>query len=222
MKHLWHKYFTKKQPIVASDDSELITTCQDLSINGFLACTYGGNLSALVKKGTPDQSKLYEAWAAIFEEYAILTGNTKYKELKSIMIEYLRMSGHLMLIKSSLAILAYRYDRDTANNIKKMGYSVKLDPSDKQEYEADLNKLLGNASGLELKCNIQLAEIERIKKEAEKETKSTEQDFRKGLVVISKFMQFRIDPKQVSIAEYAAFQNQYSDYVNQQKREAKK
>lgn len=193
---------------------KLIGSCSDLSIKNFMRCLFHADYSVLALSGKPSPDELQSKWNDIFEQYAMLTGNTQYTRLMDAMRENIRLTGKLIAVHAGLCILSVRYDREAANNIKKIGYNLKLNPEDKTGYEADLMRLVANCKTLKAKISIQNNEIEKMQEESSKVKPQTEGDFMQGLVIIGKYMGFHINIDAVSIAEYAVMQNDYQRYVD--------
>ncbi len=201
--------------------STMITSCMDLTIRNFMQCVFQKNYRVLLLSGDASDEQLHDAWNVLYEEYAGLTGNDTYARMIGIMQEIIRLNGKYMTVKACLAVLAIRYDDETAANLKKIGYNTKL--TDKMfhdwitgrsnEYHRGLMILQSNAKNIELQIKTKYDELQKIEHEnkpTKKEVK--EADFLQNMSVISKHMGFRIDINTCSIAEYATYQRQYHKY----------
>ena len=200
--------------------TEIITDCMDLTIRGFMRCVFHAEYTRLIKIGKPTEEQLKSAWDTIYEQYAVLVNNTQYMRMLDAMRKYIAITGKLMVAESALTVLSIGYDRESVNNLKRIGYNLNFDISKKEQYIVNINRLISNCKTLKAKAEVQLIEIDKIRKESGKEKQATEADFLAGIGISSKYMGFRIDVNACSIAEYADYQRQYGKYI--ERMEAKK
>jgi hypothetical protein len=197
--------YKKKNAVLLSD-------CTDVSIDIFIKCKYHNNLESLVVSGKPDENQLATQWGKIFEEYASLIEAEDYVTLKESLYEIYKLNAKLLVLKAALSIFQVQYSKPAADSVRAIGYNLKLNPDNHDEYIRDLNKIISHAKSLEMKIAIKVAEVEELEKK-NKKGEDTEAGFMDGVSIISTYKGCVINIKQTTIYEYAAMQREYQKYV---------
>ena len=201
----------------SSASRQIINTCDRLTLAGFMRCLYDGDFSALVISGKFSEEEQREAWLDVFEQYSFMTDNDHYQRLLKAMNEFRRLSGKMLAIRAFLTATIYKkYDRENVLMIRSLFPNLKLNPEDQEGWTRDIQRLISNAKTLQIMCDMQLSEIDRIKNEGKKDNGGREV-FVDGMIIIGKWMGFRIDPEKVYVSEYARMQKQYNEYCDRLK-----
>jgi hypothetical protein len=161
----------------------------------FMSCLEGD--FSVLGKGT--QEEQYDAWNLIWAEFCEKTGNHAFMKLVRIMKENTILSSKLMAIDICLKVLVKKYSAECIEILKKYGYEYSYPQDDRVAFLDDLMKVRSKSKILHLQLKNNEQEYERLKKEAE-ENKQTE--FTESLVAVSKYMGYRINPKETTTLEY--------------------
>ena len=102
----------------------------------FIDCLVDNKFSVL-GKGKDDA--LNKAWFDIVNEFTSLRKSNSASDILELQKEIFVLQNKIKIISLCVSVLWETYNRDLANELKTMGFNVKLDWSDKVHYYKELN-----------------------------------------------------------------------------------
>jgi hypothetical protein len=177
-------------------------TCMDVTIYDYIRAFYH-------KEYEPFGG--YEQYTDVFEEYCRQLEVANYTELMEIYREIIRLQATYDCVRDCIFILSIKRDEVTIGHLAKLGYRYAFPADNIDKYMKDLEMVDRKSKSLILQLKIKNTEFEKLQKESGSK-ENTESDFIDGVIIIGRFMGFRIDMKQTTLGEFAAMQKQYNKF----------
>lgn len=193
-------------------DKNIISSCYEITMDKFIDCLVDGRIEVL---GKGIEIDLQEAWANILSEFSTLRNNKTGDDCLELQKEISVLHKKIELINLCVSVLWEIYNRDLANELKMMGYNIKLDWSDKAGYYKDLNLVISKSKTFAVLAERKQKELNALI-EKTKGNSYTRKDFISINTNLSKYMQFHINNKEVSVAEWCDMVNKYEAYIEVQ------
>ena len=187
--------------------------CYTLTLSDFIKCLVDNDF-------TPLGENAPTKWAAILEEFAELVPNKIATEILELQKEISIKEKQIEIINICIYGLSLRYNRDLANELKSMGYRVKLDPANKAQYVKDLEMVAARAKTLQHDIIVKQKELDALAGTATGGRKYTHKDFISINIELGKHAGYRIDPNVVTVAEWAVLKHKYELYIEELERRA--
>ena len=172
-------------------------TCSDITIYDFIQGLFHDNYSCF------DGGK--EEFNDIVEEFSAISGSATYKNLLEVLNEIIRLNDIVIHSRAALVVLQFKYSQEQIDVLKKYGFNYKFDVSNMDEYVGNLESCAKKLKGIDVQLQLAVAEVKKIQDSQQK--KQSEADFMNGVVMVSKFMGFRIPIKECTMSEYAGYIN---------------
>ena len=173
----------------------MIDRCKDLLLIDFMACLEGNY--TVLGEGTPEEQNA--VWVQIWAEYCELTGNIRFLKMLKIMKENTILKSKLTAIDLCLKVLVKKYSVECIDILKKYGYEYEYSQQDRVSFLDDLLKVRSKSKILHIQLQRNEQEYDNLQKESDVKNNS---DFTEALVAVSKFMGYRINPKETTTLEY--------------------
>jgi hypothetical protein len=200
---------SESAPVMIPSSGILHHSCKTLSLASFINIYCNGKFNEL---GTGTQDELELAWVEIVSEWSDLMKNSDTDYLISVKSQILELRKHISWVENADFLLRRRYDKGIVERLINEGYPGEY-PSNNQE---ELNKQLDMVVSL-CKTNIfKLWELVDEENRIEKDNmggKSTEEDFVKNIMRLSKYQGYRINKFEITVFEYAAIHNSFMDEI---------
>lgn len=185
--------------------SNLYTRCRDLPLSRFIRCACDGDLKALARLPIVPQTILRHTWARISEEYAKLSASPEYEKSFALSKEIAREQSKLSTIKLCLYILSIKHSKQCVECLVKLGYTLPSGTNNPAALRKALQRIAKSAGMINL-------ELQNKRKQYQKMLSGTrpmaKNNFTQALATLSKYMGFRINPKEITVEEYLTMQNQ--------------
>lgn len=185
--------------------SSLYTRCRDLPLCRFIRCACDGDLKALCRFPIVPKSILRHTWAHISEEYAKLSGSPGYEKSFALSKEIAREQSKLSTIRLCLYILSVKYSKECVECLVKLGYTLQFDTNNPAAFRKALERIAKSAGMINLELENKRKQYDKILSGAKPMAKN---NFTQALAILSKYMGFRINPKEVTVEEYLTMQKQ--------------
>lgn len=199
---------TIQNQIISWQQSNLYCRCDELPLNVFIECLEG-KIKALKKNKFVFYFVIKDKWDKILEEYSQLSNDSQYYQLFSLTKDIFKDTYRLLLIDSCLQVLSQRYNKDCVEFLINIGYKYKFSPIDRASLNADLIKVSSKSKMIQVKL---LKNREKYTKlTANKNNKNHRNNILSLLPLLSKYIGYRLDPKQVTVFEYISI---FKDYIN--------
>lgn len=189
--------------------------CHTLPLAVFIDCLVDSNYTGLVISGEHTADELSEQWGNIYDEYSLLSNNYTYIDYTAKLRDYERAINRLIVLVGGVNVLSYGYDQTVVDAIKLAGFRCNLDTNDPIMYAKGVEDLAKQIHGMNVIVKKFMSDLELMKKKADGK-KATRTDFTKGIAGVSKFMGFRVDPKQCTVAEFVEYQNSLIEQLKKQ------
>ena len=185
-------------------------TCSDISIIAFKKAHCKNDLSVLIITGTPTPEDLQDAWNEIIWEYSGLIRTDTTDNLQEISKEIGLLQHHIIYVENALSLLRLRHDlkmpasEEIIKGFISMGYYIDYGLSYPQQLQS-----------IESQCKTQVFDLISLQDEYNRLQKTmdgkkqTEEEMDKNIVMLSKYMGFRIDQQITMMDEYAQVMNIY-------------
>lgn len=187
-------------------------SCQTLPYGKFMDAIVSNNPVFLVIKGHPTESELIEAWDAILQEYVDLIKTKKSESIFQAWKQVAYTEWKISFMEICLEQLKEKYDKDIAEGITLLGYSLIQPNEDRQLYLKQIYAVETEAKTLIVLLNQYHNEYILLCPNGDKQSTRTIADYDKELMVLSKFMGFKIDKHRETTAEVCAIINSYLEY----------
>lgn len=192
----------KKRPF-STKPSNLYHRCSETPLDVFIDCFVNKNLMRLVKFGKANAKQVNEAWEELFTDYCEILGSPQYSRMVALIKDIGGLQSKMLAINLALRVLSVRYSYKCVQVLRKFGYNYKFSISDPDAYFKDLETVQKKSKSSELALDRALLEYKALFEKSEGEA-PTYEVFQKNLVELSKYMGFRINPKEVTVSEYVA------------------
>lgn len=187
----------------------ILKSCFDLTMDKFIDCLVDGKLSVL---GEGTDVELSNAWQSILFEFSELRQESTINESLELQKEIAVLENKVNIIDLCVSVLWEVYNRDLANELKSLGYILKLDWSNKVEYYGELKKVISKRKTLIVQLDSKKKKlVELVEKAKGKGYKRN--DFVKINTNLSQFMKFRVDNKNTTVAEWCDMVSKYESYL---------
>jgi len=194
---LWNLIVRKQR---RSIPSSLFIHANQTPLDVFIDCLVNKNLVRLVRAGKATSRELSEAWEQLFSEYCELSGSPKYQHMLNLLRQMGGMKSKILSVKLCITVLESRHSEKCIQVLKRFGYKHHFNPGDQEAYYKDLKAVATKIKSTELALD--QAEKEYTKLIEKTGEKITEQQFDEALLDLSKYMGYRIDKHQITVAEY--------------------
>lgn len=128
----------------------------------FKACMCHSDLQQLVVSGTPTAEQLAEAWATLFYEYCDLVEATETIYRAMLFHEIEIYKKHNILVAEWVKIMQLQYSPTIAAAVKEIGFDYDLDPTDPEQYQSELTRILSELAYHRMQLKIKEAEYANI------------------------------------------------------------
>jgi len=197
------------QPEPIQSSGILHRSCKTLSLAAFINIYCH---DAYYELGTGTQEQIDFAWAEIVSEWSDLMRNEKASHLISIKSQILELKKHISFVDGAYFFLTRRYDKEIVERLIKEGYPGEY-PDNNMEA---LTKQMETVKSL-CKTNIydlwDLVEEEQRLEKNNMGAKSSEEDFVKNIMRLSKYQGYRINKNEITVFEYANIHNNFIDEI---------
>src|ERR1044072_1332294 len=207
----------KQQNLQVYELPDLYLSCNDLTVDRFLACLCKKDYRKLVISGEPTEEQLTTAWLTIV---------TEYNELKNIDIsesknwaaskELVRLHNHLYLLQQCIDFLTHRYSHSIASSFRRLGYRLKITSDNPQP--ADYMEQLFIAAET---AKTKYIEIQQYNKQLKDFVKENEEAipryevFEKTLTLIEEMQHTVYDFSTLTVSKFVQLENKYREMVTQ-------
>jgi thermostable 8-oxoguanine DNA glycosylase len=174
----------------------------------FIECLIDKNFSVL---GKGNEIKLQAAWIEIFNEFSSLRQNSQSNEIFELMKSIFSIEQKIKIINSCVEILWHVYNRELANELKDLGFNIKLDWSNKTQYIKELQSVISKGKSLTTKLKQKQAELDKLT-EKQKGNSWSRKDFVSINTNLARFMNFHINNSLITVADWCDMVNKYEAY----------
>lgn len=199
-------------------DKNIVSSCYELTMDKFIDCLVDNKLYVL-GKGTEEE--LNSAWEDVMHEFSGLRANNSTTEILELQKEIFVLRNKIKIITLCIDVLWETYNRDLANELKTMGFNVKLDWSDKVQYYKELNLIFRKSKTYEVLARRKEKEL-HVLSNKNKSDKYSRKDFISINTSLSKYMSFHVNNSQITVAEWCDMVNKYEDYLESQQKQLNK
>jgi len=204
------KQNARKQNCLSRLNTYLYVHCNELPLDNFIDCLVNNHYERLIKRPRFQSEKtLNYVWDCIYSEYCDLSGTANYKKLISLLREIGSLKSKLLLINTCLTILTVSYNSYCVNALRKLGYNYDFDRKNNNKLLNDLEQIVIRKKQLEITVKIKEDEYNKLIDDK----KVDEIDvlyFDKQLINLSKWIGYRLDKQQITVSEYCAIIQEYS------------
>jgi hypothetical protein len=181
----------------------LYTRCRETPLDVFIDVLVNKHMIRLVHHGKATQCQINEAWEILFTEYCELSGSPQYLKLLNLTREIGALQTKLLTIQLCIRVIGFRNSQKCVATLRRFGYNYKFNPQDPEGYVKDLKAVITKSKSAELALDQALSSYEKMFAESNG-NHLTEDHFVTVLVELSKFMGFRINPREITVSEYIA------------------
>jgi len=178
--------------------STFYSQCNETPMSVFIAVINTGELSSLIKSGSPELGELAEAWANIVNEYYDITNDANAKHEWLLRAEY-----NINVLKYNIAvdvikIATHHYSPALVESLKNLGFDYSFTADN---YDDDIQSCKNELNAMRLKIRVQEQEVKQLDKN--KEAKEHDKYyFDRMFIRLSKYMGQKIDAAKLTVAEY--------------------
>jgi len=181
--------------------------CYTLKMSDFLDCLLDNNLQSL--------NNDLQLWDQIINEFSDLRTNGLPNPTLELQKEIAVLDKKVEIIDLCVSVLWEMYNRNLANELQQMGFSIKLDWANKVSYYKELNSVISKAKKYIVLSKSKSKELDTMLK-SNVAAKPTRKDFIKININLSKFMGFQISNANIFVAEWCELVNSYDEQIQNQ------
>lgn len=201
--------------------SNLYHRCSDLPLDIFIDCEVDKAYHRLIRHGTAPFTEAVKAWQMIYDEYSDLLNDVNSRTIKAVVDDFNHTNTKLHIIRGSLVVLSHTYSEQAVKRLRNLGYKYQFNPENLEQYKKDLEAVNSKSKSLELVMEIKKKQYgDTVKKYEGKSI--TKKDWLDQIAVVSEFMKFRINAKEVTVSEYISYRQLMERSNEQTRREIEK
>lgn len=182
-------------------------SCSELPLYNFIKIVVHDDLNWLYsepKSILRHSVDLRLLWSDIFAEYTTISNNTQSKHVFALTKEITVINNKLILIQTAVDYLTKNYDERLCAVLRRMGFMYKFTPDTLQN---DLKLTISSAKRLVIRKQEAEADYSKLNTS---DKKVTEDDFYGLITQLSRFVAFRINPKETTVTEFAKYINAFN------------
>jgi len=181
----------------------LIQRLDELTINTFKRAYFRGELEGLIKEGIPGVNELTDTWESLLFDYSSLIKSSDSSYLLKLKKQVEILSLDIEYIEGALIVLPVQFDAEIASHITNViGIDCEYTPENRPEFERQINRTRSLLKSK--KQDLSELQDELLKLENIHDSKpQTEDEFDATVVMLSKFIGYRIDKDVVTMDEFA-------------------
>jgi len=191
-------------------------TCDKVLLSDFIECTTYRSYSKLKRLKwlyTP-KFVLQQTWTILFEEYCTLSRNSGYEAFYEGMQKVYKLDAKLLAITCAVNALSKAYDQKCVDILRSFGYAYRFNWKDKKEYTQNLNKVISKCKSIAIERDREKVRFEALAKEGKKQDPGVDY-FQISLITLSKYMGYRLNPKEITVAEFCGMTAGYEKEIEQ-------
>jgi hypothetical protein len=197
----------------AAQSNNTYTRCTELPLYNFIRCIVDSDYTYLSRDGIPppEAETLFEK---ILLEYIDLTGDEDYSYFIKLTFQVSTLQTKITAIEKALNYLVKNPSQEIEDGLRGLGYTLpSLD--DEIAYFKALERVKNKTKGMYIDLQRRIFDLENVRK-SQKNTKISEQYFTSSLIEVSKYMKYHVNPREITVAEYAEvikrMQNEYRQW----------
>lgn len=178
-------------------------SCNELPLFNFIKLSVIGDMEYLYKEKARPWMKpadLTEIWDKIADEYKVLIKDKKSSHVLTLLKDITFMNNQLMLIQLSVNFLHKYYEPGICDLLRRLGFQYAF--KDDESLYKDLKLVVSSAKRILVDKIAAEKELESIPSDGKA---ATENDYIALIGQMSKYMNFKIDPKNTTIAEFVSY-----------------
>lgn len=191
----------------------LYSRCDQLPLSRFITCICGGNLTPLRKHPFVTKKLLNTTWNRIIEEYSKLTGDAGYEKTFRLSKDIARENVKLLVINACLKVLSVRYSQQSVDCLRQLGYCYRFDQNDMETYRFDLERVRKKARMITVEIEEKTRQYKNLTSPSG--GSASVENFTQTLVLLSKYMGYRISAENITVSEYVTISKQYKKEIDQ-------
>ncbi len=194
--------------------NSLYRSIVELPLKLFISCLVTGDLTYLIKSGSPTNKEIDEAWDVITEEYATATGNHEHRLYISLMKELALLKCDYKLILTLIQVLREVYDKRLASELNKLlTVNFKFDISNPVQYNHELDRCIKRSKDILLNIELKESQFKAIQEKfTTKQSKPTKEYFHSILITLSDHAKYSITDR-ITVYEFCERLKRFTQYV---------
>lgn len=185
--------------------------CNSLPLYNFKQCFCYGNLKALRINTTLEVPEviLQNAWIDIFYQFIELTKDADMRSILRIERKLNLLRNKKLEVELMVNYLVLQWKEEYVDTLRGFGYRYKFDPLRPIEYSRDLKLILSRSERFSVEIEMLEIQLETYEA-ASKGNQPNESYFTHDLIMISKWLKFHINDRQITVSEFCEYKNQYN------------
>ena len=182
--------------------------CSELPLDNFIACVVDKTYKVLIKYGHASPYDLSRLWDNIYSEFSEMSGSPAFKLIMSLSKDIGFLESKLLNITLCMGTMPRLADARMIKILKNYGFNYAFNINDPKQYRLDLDAVFIRSRAIKLALEQKRNEYNSaIKGMGSREV--TREDFSVIIASLSKYMGFRIDPRQTTVSEYVSYRKLY-------------
>lgn len=189
----------------------------------------GSPKQLLIIRGSVSKEELDFTWDSILEQISEVVETERTKSIFNCWKKINENEKRIMFLESALEFLKPYYDpvlnkrvpnwdKDIAEKIAELGYDYIQYNEDLEKYSKQITIVENELKTLIVITNHYYNEYALLCPKDDVPIRTSEMEYEKELVILSKFQNGRIEKEKITCFEFFAIKNTYLDEVNRQKR----
>jgi hypothetical protein len=194
-------------------------SCDELPLKVFIRCMVSGDYTGLVKSGPTDTPEAWaaieDAWLSIYSQYCALIGGIQIAAFIQRAKTVNALSSKINRITALVDCARLIVCDELITALAAEGYKVnaaRLASADDEGYLQELDAVMARLRPEKMKLDSLIKELPK----ADDKQKSTEQDFTRTLLEVSKYEGYQVKAKDTTVSEYCEYVKRLRDYIESQ------
>lgn len=201
-------------PTIAPD-LNLYQRISDLPLRLFIICLVDNDLSVLIISGTPDDDKLKEAWANIYDEFVNSMGDSENKMYLQLLKEITRLDNKLKIVELIVKVLSTPYRDESANDLIDLLNKI-CNTKFKFNDPSELQRCINRSRSFKIQLDLKLSQFKEMQKkmEAGGSHKPTKEYFLSLLITLSDHVKYEVTDK-ITVFDFCERMKRFKKYCEQ-------
>ena len=216
----WMPTHPKEHP---SQSFNLYRHAFDTPMSIFITCICDKNYSVLVRFGRATQEEIMSAWERIYTEYMDLSGSPQFRYAFNAIKEIGKLESRFLTLRTAHQVLSFQHSQKCISAIAAVGCPLDFgDEYGTKKYNDALNTLADRAKVASMQLERSRIEHKTMTDTNKNVVTMTREAFDQQLSILSKYVGFDLDPRNVTISRFASYQMIYRKEMEQLEERAAK
>lgn len=206
---------------VTETEVKIIDSCTDIKMDDFISILVENKLQLLAVSGIPSPIELQKAWDKIYAEYTDLIGDENHNDVLKLLQDINILNWQYQRIENIIQVLMVCHVPFAIDELKRLGYIVRFDPNDLNQYFSDLQSAYNRAKTLLIEVQTRQNDLEKIQQQKRAKAASRG-DFQSMFIGLSEYMKYQVRPEEITAYQFAVMIRRSREYAEKLQKQVNK